>query len=686
MTELRAIPMTLALTAALGWFAFVMYGKTRLVLMAVQRPEFFAGIPERIQNLFVFGIGQKKMFKEKGAGWMHAFIFWGFLVLQLRTLYLILLAYFPDLHIPFVHSEYALAKDITEVIVLAMCAYAAYRRLVTKPARLTFSGEALLVLGMISSLLLSDLLYDGMHFALMTSRGDVSAVLADEIAHAPVGAFFASLFAGLDESVLLTGRETFYWWHIFIVLTFLNMLPGSKHFHVITALPNTIFSDLRHKGALRPIADIEEQETFGVGNVLEFDMRQILDTYTCTECGRCEVNCPTTLTGKTLSPKRLITDVRDHLYNREAGLLAAGGHDESYDGPSLIDDVKFDAIWDCTTCRACSEACPAMIEHVDKIVDMRRYMTLMEANFPKELGGTLRNLEQKGNPWGLPMGDRVVWAEDLNVPTVHDEPDAEIIFWVGCAGAYDDQQKKVSQALVQILRTAGIKFAILGEEETCSGDPARRAGNEYLFQMMAEQNIETLRSYNAHKKQLVTHCPHCFNTIANEYPEFGGTFDVIHHSSLIEKLIADGRITPRKTPEGSRNVVYHDSCYLGRYNDVYEEPRQAISAIPGLEMKEMARNRTTGMCCGAGGARVWMEEHKGTRINQERVNQALETKPDTIAVACPFCKMMLKDGVNELQVEGIKTRDIAELVADSLDDAEAPVVSEEVAELESPAL
>jgi Fe-S oxidoreductase len=672
MTELRFIPMTAALVVALGWFSYVMVGKTRLVLMAVQRPEFFAGIPERVRNLFVFGIGQKKMFKDPGAGLMHAFIFWGFLVLQLRTFYLVVLAFVPDAHIPLVHSEYAFAKDITELVVLAMCGYGFYRRLITKPARLTLSGEALLVLGMISMLLMSDLLYDGMHFALMSARGAVDAVLADEIAHAPVGALLAGLFTGLDESTLSTGREVFYWWHIFIVLTFLNMLPGSKHFHVITALPNTLFADIRPKGALRPILDIEEQETFGVGKVLEFDMRQILDTYTCTECGRCEVNCPTTITGKTLSPKRLITDIRDHLYGREEEFLTQGGEDEAYDGPTLIDDVKFAAIWDCTTCRACSEACPAMIEHVDKIVDMRRYMTLMEGNFPKELGVTLRNLEQKGNPWGLPSGDRTAWAEHLAIPTVHDEPDADVIFWVGCAGAYDDQQKKVSQALVRILREAGVSFAILGEDETCSGDPARRAGNEYLFQIMAEKNIATLRAAGAHKKKIVTHCPHCFNTLANEYPDFGGVFEVTHHSTLIEELIADGRITPRRTPEGTSRVVYHDSCYLGRYNDVYEEPRRAITAIPGIQLQEMTRNRSEGMCCGAGGARVWMEEHDGKRINQERVEQAMETKPDTIAVACPFCKMMLKDGVNELQIEGIRTVDIAELVAESLGPEDAP--------------
>ena len=669
MSDLRMVPMVAALTVAFGYFAMVMIAKTRLVLMAKQRPEFFQDLGKRTMNLLVYGMGQRKMFKERGPGLMHAFLFWGFLVLQVRTIYLITLAFVPDARLPVFHAEYTMAKDITEAIVLLMCFYAAYRRIVTRPARLTFSGEALLVLGMIAMLLVSDYLYDACHFAYAQVMGEAgaSSLVALEMANAPVGTLLAGLVSGWTPEQLHGGREFFYWSHIFIVLSFLNLLPGSKHFHVITALPNTVFADVRPRGALRPIEDMEEQEVFGVGEVLDFDLRQILDTYTCTECGRCSVNCPTSLTDKPLNPKLLITDIRDHLYAREAELLEHGGPSADYDGATLLEDVGHAQIWDCTTCRACSEACPAMIEHVDKIVDMRRYLTLMESNFPKELGATLRNLEQKGNPWGLPMADRVAWADGLDVPRIQDNPEADVIFWVGCAGAYDDQQKRVSRALVRILQAAEISFAILGEEETCTGDPARRAGNEYLFQILAQQNIETLRANDAHRRKLVTHCPHCFNTLANEYPQFGGTFDVIHHSALIDQLVADGRITPSRTPESTRTVVYHDSCYLGRYNDVYEEPRRALGSIPGVELREMARNRTTGMCCGAGGARVWMEETRGSRINQERVRQAMETKPDTIAVACPFCKMMLKDGVTELGIDGVQTRDVAELVAESLD-------------------
>lgn len=666
MSELRMLPMVAALVVALGYFASVMVGKTRLLVLARQRPEFFSEIPTRFANMLLYAFGQRKMFKEPRAGLMHAFIFWGFLVLQLRTLYLIVIAFLPEAVIPFVHHPYALAKDVTEVVVLAMVLYAAYRRLVTRPARLTFSTEALLVLFMIGGLLVSDLLYDGFLFAEALASGADPARWAAEMRWAPVGAALSSMLGGLSHGELIVGREACYWSHIFIVLTFLNMLPGSKHFHVITSVPNTLFSEVKPKGALRNIENLMEQESFGVGEVLDFDMRQILDTYTCTECGRCAVNCPTTISEKPLNPKMLIVDIRDHLYAREDELLANAGPAPDYDGPSLIDSVGFDAIWDCTTCRACSEACPAMIEHVDKIVDMRRHLLMMESNFPKEMASTLRNLEDKGNPWGLPMGDRTSWADDLNIPTIEENPDAEYIFWVGCAGAYDDVQTRVSRALVQLLREGGVSFAWLADGEGCTGDPARRAGNEYLFQMMAEQNVAAMKARGVHRKKLVTHCPHCLNTIKNEYPQFGGVFEIVHHTQLIDRLIGEGRLKPTQTPESAGRVVYHDSCYIGRYNEVYEEPRRALTAIPGLDLQEMERNRTTGMCCGAGGARVWMEEDRGRRINEVRVEQALETQPDTIAVGCPFCKMMIRDGTKAVEAEHVKTRDIAELVLDSL--------------------
>ncbi|MFT7582260.1 MAG: Fe-S oxidoreductase [Myxococcota bacterium] len=690
MSEMRWLPMVAALLAAFGYFALVMQGKTRLLFKAEHRTRFFSSIPRRAANVMTYAFGQKKMFKEKGAGTMHAFIFWGFLVLQIRTFYLILCGFDPSLKIPLIHHGYAFVKDITEIVVLVMIGWALWRRLVTKPVRLSFSGEALLILYMLAALMISDFMVDGMAFSIaQLESGYTDAMFFDwsvlttdalrfeavqtEMAWAPVGAFFGSLFSGMSHSSLVAFQEIFYWTHIFIVLTLLNVLPGSKHFHVITAIPNVFFSDtgIRPIGALEPILDLEHQETFGVGEVTDFTWSQYLDLYSCTECGRCQVNCPTVITGKALNPKNLITDIRDHLYAREKEILAGDTDMTGWEVPphdkTLIEDVNYDAIWACTSCRACSEACPVMIEHVDKIVDLRRHLVLMEANFPVELGATLKNLENKGNPWGLPSGDRAKWAEGLAIPHLTDAPEAEYVFWVGCAGAYDEGQKKVSRALVDIMRQANVSFAILGGDEGCTGDPARRAGNEYLFQMQAQANVEMLRGYDLHKtkKKLVTHCPHCFNTIKNEYPQFGGEFEIVHHSVLIERLISDGKITPKKTPEGVKRVTYHDSCYIGRYNDVYEQPRNALKSIPGIELREMARNKTTGMCCGAGGARVWMEEHDGTRINHTRVEQAMETEADTIAVACPFCHIMMEDGIGT-KGAAVQSKDVALLVLESL--------------------
>lgn len=687
MNDFRWLPLLFAALMAFAYFGLIMQGKFRLLLVTEHRERFFQDLPKRFANVMTYAFGQKKMFKEKGAGIMHAFIFWGFLVLQLRTLYLMVCAFIPDARIPFIHHEYNLAKDLTELVVFAMLSWAAWRRLVTKPARLTFSGEALLILGMIGGLILSDFLLDGFAFALaqqptgyenalffdwetLTTDAARAAAVAEEMRYAPVGAVFSHLVGWMSPEGLMAGQEIVYWIHIGIVLTLLNLLPGSKHFHVITAIPNVMFSEIRPRGAIEPIKDIEKQEKFGVGDVKDFTWKQVLDTYTCTECGRCSVNCPTTITGKVLNPKMLIIDIRDHLYAREKEILAGEtditGWEVEKHAATLVEDVKEDAIWDCTTCRACSEACPVMIEHVDKIVDLRRHLVLMEASFPKELKSTFKNLESKGNPWGLPAGDRTAWAEDLAVPQLAENPNAEYVFWVGCAGAYDDKQKKVSRSLVHIMREAGISFAILGEEETCTGDPARRAGNEYLFQTLAQQNIEVMKGHEVHKKKLVTHCPHCFNTIKNEYPQFGGQFEIVHHTVLIEELVRSGRIKPRKQPEGISAITYHDSCYIGRYNDVYEEPRKTLSAIPGLQVKEMARNRTTGMCCGAGGSRVWMEEHRGARINHTRVEQAMETGATAIAVACPFCNLMMEDAIGTKQVP-VKTKDVAELVWESLD-------------------
>jgi Fe-S oxidoreductase len=403
------------------------------------------------------------------------------------------------------------------------------------------------------------------------------------------------------------------------------------------------------------------------------------------------VNCPAWNTGKPLSPKTLIKDILDNLHHHEKRLAGSGNlmdnmmkrikgesvEVESSDPftpvePDLIKQVNEDVIWACTTCRSCEENCPLLITHVDKIIDMRRHLVLMESRFPKELGTALRNLETKSNPWGLPMGDRANWAEEADVPTLADKPDAEYVFFVGCAGCYDDRSKKVTNAVVKILKEAKIDFAILGKEEGCTGDPARRIGNEYLFQLQAEQNITTMNQYNV--KRVITTCPHCFNTIKNEYPQFGGNYEVEHYTDMVYRFLSEERIQLRQpvdlpaqgSPQTAK-VTYHDSCYLGRYNKIYDSPRDTLQSIPGVEVVEMTQSRENGMCCGAGGARWLMDEHLGTRVNQMRVQQALETQSEVIATACPYCTMMLEDGVRELGLENqIRVTDIAELVAQAI--------------------
>ena len=707
----------LMLLVGLGLFARAMYVRTRLLLAG--RPETrWDLVGKRARALLTVGMGQSKMFKEPVSGLLHAFTFWGFVVLGARTTQLFVQAFVPEFALPFIEAPYAFAKDITVAIVLLAILGFFWRRLVSRPNRMAYSGEALLILGFIGMLMVTEFLFEGLHYGGLMKAGDPTA--AAHVAHAPIGGYLAEVVAKSDVDAVLLQQlgEVNYWIHLAIILTFMNLLPLSKHFHVITSLPNVFLSRLEPKGALSFIPDIEtklENEVpLGLSKTEDLSWKQVLDLYTCTECGRCEVNCPAWTTGKPLNPKMIILDIRDHVYGDANRILsgAPGGQggskvpaanlalaasglagepaksegiavsgavtaaeiaDATTGLPALIATVNPDAIWSCTTCRSCSEQCPVMIEHIDKILDIRRHLVMTRNEFPKEVATTLKNLETKSNPWGMASGKRADWAKGLGVPTLADKPNPEYLYFVGCAGAFDDRAKKITLATVQILQEAGIEFAIMGKKEKCSGDPARRIGHEYLFQEQARENIETMREGGVTK--VIANCPHCFNTIKNEYPQLGGNFEVVHHSQFLPKLVAEGRITLK--PGETQKVVYHDSCYMGRHNDVYDEPRKALEAIPGVQLVEMDRSKKLGMCCGAGGARMFMEERIGTRVNHLRVEQALETTPQVIASSCPFCMTMLSDGVKDKERMGdVKTRDIAEMLADAMV-AKQPVASPE---------
>ena len=696
--------MTLLLVVALSVFAYSMYFKIAL-LRALQPAHRINRIKERLKSVVVLAIGQKRLVgrkKDRASGLMHAFIFWGFCVLLIHSIHLYGNGFVQGFHLPFFGSDYLLGyiyillKDIMVAIVLVMVILAVYRRAVIQPERMHNTKEAYLILGLIGFLMVSELLYNGARYNFITLHGNPADLhfldnptYGFEFVWTPVSVGTASLISGLSSKATLYLLTSMFWLHVTAQLIFLNLLPHGKHFHVITALPNVFLKSLGYPHEKPELLDLEdeeawENESLGVNHIHQLNWKQGLDLYTCTECGRCKEVCPTYLTDKPLSLHELNDKLKAELFANDQNIIKRAqlaksiGQDtdpetqekiktqmaELGSSKQLIDDVVgYDTLWACTTCRACEEVCPVTIEQVPRIIAMRQGQFLMAESYPKELNTAFKGLERNGNPWGIGYDKRADWAKDLGVPVMSANPDLDYLLWVGCAGSFDDRTKKVSASLVKILQKAGVSFAILGKEEKCTGDFARRAGNEMLFQMMAQENIETLNGYNVRK--IITACPHCLNTLKQEYPQLGGNYEVIHHTQFIDQLVREGKISVNTNLAGT--LTYHDPCYLGRYNSVYHEPRSLLKSIANGEIKELDRHGQESFCCGAGGARMWMEETIGKRINIERTEEIIGADVRNVAVGCPFCLTMIEDGMKDLDKdEEIKTKDIAELVAENM--------------------
>jgi Fe-S oxidoreductase len=614
-------------------------------------------IPGRIKTTLVNVLGQKAVLKKKSAGIMHATIFWGFLIITIGTLEQFVGTIYQGASFQFIgtpaYPTLVFVQDLFTLAVLLAVIYACFRRYIVRPEGLGKSRDATIVLILTGSLMVSILLMDGFHVL-----GDnpwyqgsmpISSVMANLLSH-----------LGFDQATNSNLSIFFKWIHMCIVLSFAVYIPSSKHLHIVAAGPNTFLRKLQREKGMKPINFEDESNTqYGAAKVTDLTWKDTLDYYSCTECGRCQDLCPAWNTQKPLSPKALILDLKDNMYHNKAAILAHKYDDVT---PVLDKNITEDVIWACTSCRACEIACPVFIEHTDKIYEVRRDLVMMQSKFPAEVQSVFKNMETNATPWAFSSADRANWAEGLSIKTMAEDPKADVLLWVGCAGSYDDRNKKVLRSFVSLLKKAEINFAILGTEEQCTGDPARRIGNEYLYQTLAKANIETLNRYAV--KRVVTACPHCFNTIKNEYKDFGGTYEVFHHSQFIAKLIQEGKIKPTKSLD--ETVTFHDSCYLGRWNNVYAEPRSVLEALPSARMVEMKNNHDQSMCCGAGGGRMWMEEKIGKRVNVTRTEQALATKATIVASSCPFCMTMMTDGVKTKEMQDkVRVMDIAELVDQS---------------------
>jgi len=665
MTLVKSIAVLAVLLAAVAYFAVRTRRLYRMLRLGPNENR-FDHIPERIRSVLSYVGLHTRMFRNLYSGILHFFIFWGFVVLLTAIIQAFGEGVVPGFSLAPIGGTtwIAFLQDLFGILVLVGVLMALVNRLVIRPRQFHESNEtdALIILGLIATIMIGML---GQNAARIAEGGDPSA------SWRPLSSALARLFEGFgwERSAAIPAHEVFYWIHILAVLAFLVYIPSSKHLHIIVAIPNVFFRKLGPKaGAMLAPIDLEHAEHYGVSQVTQWSWKNLLDLYSCTECGRCQEQCPAFLTGKPLNPKMIIVDARENLYKTIRDAPAEQRRDAPQSQKLIGDAIKEDELWACVACGACQQECPVLIEHVPKIVDMRRSLVLEESRFPKEAQGALRSIETQGNPYGLPRAQRTDWTKGLGVKTVEEKPDAEYLYFVGCAASYDEASRAVARSLVKLLQKAGVDFAILGPRETCNGDPARRIGNEYLYQTQAQQNIEAMAA--ARVKKVIASCPHCFNTIKNEFPQFGGTYEVIHHTQLLARLIKDGRLKPNKAVDGK--FTYHDSCYLGRWNDIYDPPREVIEAIPGAKLVEIERHHKRGFCCGAGGGRMWMEEKIGKRINHERVEQTLRTEAPRVATACPFCLTMFRDGIAAKGAEArLQVKDLAQYLAESID--EAPV-------------
>jgi Fe-S oxidoreductase len=694
-----------------GWFGITLFlliavigislfgiraGELITLLIKARREDRTDHIEDRIGQFLLVVLGQSGVLRDPIPGIAHFFTFWGFIIISLGLLNLMLQGF--GLTLPILGDSHAFATLVDLFIIfvaIALCVFA-FRRGVIRPKQLSSflhgPWDGFIILGLILLILISLALTEIFEYA--ASNGAAWSLF---------GMWFGPSVSGLGTENNLILFRIFWFAHMIVFFSFLVYLPRSKHLHLMATPFNVFFSNYAPKGALPLMEDLEEREDYGVSKPEQFTWKQLLDGYSCTECGRCNTVCPASNTGKPLFPKEIILGVKEALFVQSNQILgedtlwsrlgvAGVKADETavekaaHHEPMVGGIITNDALWACTTCRACMEICPVSIEHVPKIVDMRRHLVMEESDFPSEVTSLFNNIERNSNPWEISNDKRAEWAAGLDVPLMAENPDADVLYWVGCMGSFDERNKKVATSVAKILKAADVNFAILGPEESCTGDPARRIGNEYLWQMMAQQNIETLDGYgfnqtkahNGHNggngtgaiakhRTILTACPHCFNTIKNEYPQLGGDYEVVHHTTYINNLLADQTIT---LPEGfdKRKLTYHDPCYIGRYNDVYDEPRRVLNVLNSNGITEMHRNRNKSFCCGGGGGRAWMEETIGERVNQTRVNEALGTGAEVLAAACPFCITMFDDGIKGVEAEEkMQIEDISEIVVQAME-------------------
>jgi len=629
-------------------FCYGMFRQVRLVFMG-QPAQVLDHLWDRLRGFAEQAVMQRRIASDPISGLLHLSMSWGFAILFIATCLVALQDYFgiPTLYGNFYLYFMSLTVDLFGLAAIVGVGIALIRRYGAKPDRLLkprLADSYGTLLGLFLVILVTGFLIEGLRIA----------ATADQWGRWSPGGWLSSLpFLGLGQAQQVTFHRLLWWFHAIVAFAFIAYLPYSISLHMLAAPANILLRSRERSGVLQPI-DLEKAERFGASSIDQYTWKHLLDLEACTECGRCQQACPAWTTGKPLTPKGVIIDLRDHLR-----LVA-----ENADTRKMVGDViSHDVLWACTTCGACHQECPVFIEPIPKIIEMRRHLVMEEADFPETMQQALRNLEERGHPFRGTSATRTDWARGLGVKTLASNGQPEVLYWVGCAAAYDERNQKVAASLASLLQRAGVNFSILGDEERCTGDPARRIGNEYLFQMLARENVATLNRYGV--KKVLTSCPHCFNTIKNEYPKLGGRYEVIHHTEMLEELTREGRLRPQQQVEGV--VSFHDPCYLGRHNGVYDAPRQLLQAIPGLQVKEMGRCRERGFCCGAGGGLMWFEEKIGKRVSWERTEEALALQPQVLASACPFCLIMFEDAIKVKEAgDRTKPMDVAELLGQSV--------------------